>query len=566
MKKTVDTFKNKQEKSLRILKKLESFLVQGHELAISIDTDIHKKLQIAINSMDGEKLKVALIGGFSEGKTSIAAAWMGRLDKSTMKISHQESSNEVKIYDLEDDLTLIDTPGLFGFKEQANLSTHEIEKYKDITKRYVSEAHLILYVMNSTNPIKESHKEDLNWLFRDLNLLPRTVFVLSRFDEVADVEDEREYQEALSIKKANVIGRLTDLIKLNADEANALAIVGIAANPFDLGTEYWLSYPEKFQALSHIHSMQEATSEKIHSSGGIELLIEETKNTIIRDVLHKQLPIAIANDQLISTEVAKLESANNYLQKQMHAVLGEVSDVRMHLREFVVSYFSGLILQVKGASIETFGEFFEREIGSGGVVMNNKIQNEFERQTKSIKHSINGMANSYVDEIQNYQSAVDQLGRQGMGYMLKGNMINKGTVLLVRDGITKAAGFVGIDLGKLLHFKPWGATNLANGLNGLLAFAGLAIEAWDSWQEAKKKEQFQITILKMKSDFETQRDELLQLINSDHFVRDFFPSLIDLQTSIDEIKQEVTARKIEQARFHEWRKNGESIDVEFNML
>ena len=52
-----------------------------------------------MNEVETNKLKVALIGGFSEGKTSIAAAWLEKLDKSTMKITHQESSDEVKIYD-----------------------------------------------------------------------------------------------------------------------------------------------------------------------------------------------------------------------------------------------------------------------------------------------------------------------------------------------------------------------------------------------------------------------------------------------------------------------------------
>lgn len=566
MKKTLDTFKQQQEKSLVLLKKLESFLSQGRDLDIPVDQDIYRKLQNAINTLDGEKLKVALIGGFSEGKTSIAAAWMGRLDRATMKISHQESSNEVKIYDLGDDLTLIDTPGLFGFKEQENLATHELEKYKDITKKYVSEAHLILYVMNSTNPVKESHKDDLTWLFRSLNLLPRTVFVLSRFDEVADVEDDKEYHEALSIKKANVIGRLTDLIHLDAKEVAELAIVGISANPFDLGTDYWLSNIEKFQSLSHISSLQDVTSEKISANGGVELIIEETKNTIIRDILHKQLPIAIANHQRISTEVTKLEAANNYLQKQLDSAVHEVNDVRCHLRNFIVTYFSGLILQVKGISIETFGEFFEREIGSNGIVINNKIQNEFERQTKSIKQSINGIARSYIDEVQHYQSAVDQLSRQGMGYVLKSNVISKSTVLLARDGIAQAANLVGLDLGKLLKFQPWGATKLANGLNGVLAFAGLALELWDSWQEAKKNEQFQIAVLKMKADLEQQREELLGLINGDNFIQDFFPSFINLQKNIDDVRKEVIARKVEQTKFHDWRKEGESIDVEFNMV
>ena len=59
------------------------------------------------------------------------AAWMEKLDKSSMNISQQESSNQVKIYTVGDDIELIDTPGLFGFKEQVNAETNEIEKYKD---------------------------------------------------------------------------------------------------------------------------------------------------------------------------------------------------------------------------------------------------------------------------------------------------------------------------------------------------------------------------------------------------------------------------------------------------
>ena len=37
------------------------------------------------------------------------------------------------------------------------MTTLKETEYQEITKKYVSEADIILYVMNSTNPIKESH-------------------------------------------------------------------------------------------------------------------------------------------------------------------------------------------------------------------------------------------------------------------------------------------------------------------------------------------------------------------------------------------------------------------------
>lgn len=308
MEDTLDAFKTQQAASLVLLNKLKDFLCQGDAIGVAIDPALQHKLESAIQSVAGEKLRVALVGGFSDGKTSIAAAWMERLDKSTMNISHQESSNAVRLYDVSPDFVLIDTPGLFGFKEQENVATHEIEQYKDITKKYVSEAHLILYVMDPANPIKESHKDDLEWLFRTLNLLPRTVFVLSRFDQVADVEDEVDYARGLEVKKSNVTSRLIDLIALQSHEAAQLSIVGVAANPFDLGTDHWLSNLDQFKALSHIHTLQDATSRKIAANGGALAVVQEMKRSVIRDVLAKQLPIAIENDERIAAEVQKLES------------------------------------------------------------------------------------------------------------------------------------------------------------------------------------------------------------------------------------------------------------------
>ncbi|GHS46540.1 hypothetical protein VN1165_08420 [Helicobacter pylori] len=51
-------------------------------------------------------------------------------------------------------------------------------------------------------------------MFRTLNLLSRTIFVISRFDEEADIEDEEDYNKRFEIKKENVQNRLDDLISL----------------------------------------------------------------------------------------------------------------------------------------------------------------------------------------------------------------------------------------------------------------------------------------------------------------------------------------------------------------
>lgn len=413
MKDTLNTFKGQQNESLELLNRLSKFLTQGEKAGVPIDQELRSKLQTAIQSVSGERLKVALIGGFSEGKTSIAAAWMEQLDKSSMKISHSESSNEVKVYEVGEDFVLIDTPGLFGFKEKYNAEKQAIEKYKDITKKYVSEAHLVLYVMNPTNPIKESHEDDLAWLFRSLGLLPRTVFVLSRFDEVADVEDEDDYRDNLKVKYDNVVGRLRAAIELDDEEEKELSVVAVAANPFDLGADHWLQNPDEFKELSHITELQAETAQKIHNNGGAAALAEEMRASVIRDVLSKQLPIAIENDQKISQEVTKLDELNSHLKLELATTERDIEDARIELREFVVRYFSDLILKAKGCSLETFGDFFEREIGSEGIVIATRLQNEFSRQVQPITLEVEKMQIGFDNEVSHFNTTIKSLGKQG---------------------------------------------------------------------------------------------------------------------------------------------------------
>lgn len=135
---TQQEFKNQKEQGQAVLEKLQGFLEKGKDFelfGISVDDSL-EKLQKAKDKINQRKLKVVFIGGFSEGKTSIASAWLGKV---VGKIDSAESSDEVAFYDTKDDeIEIFDTPGLFGFKEKGQ--GVNAEKYKDITKKFVSEA------------------------------------------------------------------------------------------------------------------------------------------------------------------------------------------------------------------------------------------------------------------------------------------------------------------------------------------------------------------------------------------------------------------------------------------
>ncbi|MGL2532487.1 LeoA/HP0731 family dynamin-like GTPase [Helicobacter pylori] len=563
---TLEQFKRNQKRNQENLKKLLDFIHTGEKYGIKIEESLKDKIRNAMENVAGQKLKVALVGGFSEGKTSIAAAWIDRLDES-MKIDHKESSDAVKIYDIDNEMELVDTPGLYGFKAKEH-DSGKIERYKDITKKYISEAHLILYALNPSNPIKESHKDDLNWLFRTLNLLSRTIFVISRFDEEADIEDEEDYNKRFKIKKENIQNRLNELISLSEEEKEGLIIVAVAANPYDLGIEHWLKHQEEFQKLSHIKALQDATQKKIKENGGKLTIIEKTKKSVIQDVVYRQMPPAKQALQDINREMEYLNKTLEKRRKDIQDLNKEISQARLHLREFITRYFSDLIRQVSGTSLETFNDFVIREIGDKGINIETKVQNEFERQTQGIVNEISKIETGFNADMSFFEKHAGAFGKIGIKLLEQSGFINATNIKLARDALVATGKFVGIDLA--LKFKPWGAVNLAGSINKGLPLIGLAFEVWDSWKESQKIEKLEKAKEEMKSNFDGQKQENLALINDEtRFKQTCFPMALKLEECIQECEESVKKTQECAQGLEKWIQTGEDfikgedfIDVE----
>ncbi len=561
MNETLEQFKANQKRNQENLKKLLDFIHTGEKYGIHIEESLKDKIRNAMENVADQKLKVALVGGFSCGKTSIATAWIERLDKESMKIDHKESSDAVKIYHIDNEMELVDTPGLFGFKEKEH-DSGKIERYKDITKKYVSEAHLILYALNPSNPIKESHKDDLNWLFRTLNLLSRTIFVISRFDEEADIEDEEDYNKRFKIKKENVQNRLDDLISLSEKEKEGLIIVAVAANPYDLGVEHWLKHKEEFQKLSHIKALQDATQKKIKENGGKLTIIEETKKSVIQDVVYRQMPLAKKEQQAIKREMEYLNRMIEKRRKDLQNLNSEISQARIHLREFITRYFSDLISQVSGTSLETFNDFVIREIGDEGINIDTRVQNAFERETQGIFNELAKIETGFNADMSFFEKHAGAFGKIGIDLLKQSGFINATNIKLARDTIAATGKFVDVDL--VLKFKPWGAVKLAGNLNKALPLIGIAFEAWDSYNKYQKQEKFEKAKEEMKSHFDGQEKEILALINDEtKFKQTCFPNALELEKCIQACEESVKKTQECDQEFEKWIQTGEDfIEVE----
>lgn len=398
----------------------------------------------------------------------------------------------------------------------------------------------------------------MNWLFRTLNLLSRTIFVISRFDEEANIEDKQDYNKRFKIKKENVQNRLNDLISLSEKEKEGLIIVAVAANPYDLGVEHWLKHQEEFQKLSHIKALQDATQKKIKENGGKLTIIEEAKKSVIQDVIHRQMPLAKKEQQEIKREMEYLNKMIEKRRKDLQNLNSEISQARINLKEFITMYFSGLISQVSSTSLETFNDFAMREIGDKGINIETRVQNAFERETQGIFNELAKIETGFNADMGLFEKHAGTLGKIGINFLNQSGFINATNIKLARDTIAAVGKFVGVDLA--FNFKPWGAVKLADNLNKTLPLIGIAFEAWDSYNKYQKEQEFEKAKEEMKSNFEEAKEQMIEFINDEtKFKQTCFPNALELEKSFQEIEEKIKKTQECDQEFEKWIQTGEDF-------
>ena len=404
---TVEYFKEQKMKTTSLLKQLKIFVEKGELFGIT-DDELLEKLNRAIQDSESRKLKVALIGGFSQGKTSIAAAWLETYEKGSMKISAAESTDEINIYEYDDDVMLVDTPGLFGFKEDANE-----KKFRDKTKDYLSEADLVLYVMDPENPIKESHRDLFDWLFKRLGLLSRTIFVINMFDAVCDIEDEEDYEDMLDIKKQDILSRL---VEFGITDSNmSIPVVAVSSDPMERGIEeYWLNHIQEYRTLSHIGELQAATFNKIMQFSDKNEIVVKKQKSIIKNVLGDKLPAVTRNLSTANKELLKLQESFDDIESDFLKRRDKLFRARTELRSFVTDYYTDLIQRLKKTTPDTIEDFFDANIGKDGILIENTIRGEIELKLETLSADLEGLNQNINMTVEHYTNVIGKLAEGGV--------------------------------------------------------------------------------------------------------------------------------------------------------
>ncbi|WP_180160565.1 LeoA/HP0731 family dynamin-like GTPase [Acinetobacter sp. YH12054] len=496
---------------------------------VGIDSvDVLQKIENAIVNVNDDTLRIALLGAFSDGKTSVIAGWLGQV-MNNMIIDSNESSNELAIYkpdNLPEKCEIVDTPGLFGDKERLDDRGNTIQ-YSDITRKYISEAHLIFYVVDAVNPLKESHKDTVQWVLRDLNKLSSTIFIINKMDEVADLRDEDEFEERSKIKKDNLLGKLDRFIQLTDQEKKALNIVCIASNPNGRGLDFWLEKKELYGERSRINKLKAVTNQ-ILSSTARDSLIRKTGLDVVRDVILENL--TLAEQQYNGIDLYIKDTADNIqtITYDLEQVGRKFSATKQNLLSELQAAENDVLGYLNTLSVETLGSFIESQIGGSGNDTGSKLKQQIENiclrhlsYTTGIMKNVGSKIEHQLSISEDYANSLEKMTLKFSTLAL--NRVAKLPTGTIKVGVIAARDAISGLTGASLKFKPWGATNLAGGIAKWAGVAGVALSLYSMWNEHAQRQ-------KAEQEFPVIRGQLKDLIQG-HFSA-VYELLSDDQTAL----------------------------------
>lgn len=549
------------------LERAKNDIVELQNMGIDVSCSL-KKIDSAIKIVSNDKISVVLVGAFSDGKTSVVAGWINeKLDN--MKISSDESSDEILCYtpnSIPEGCQIVDTPGLFGDKKGSDEDGGMIA-LSDKTKKFISEANMILYVVPAKNPIKDTHKECIRWILKDLNKLSSTIFVINRMDDITDLTDDEDFELQARIKTENVRNKLIEcgLSQIEAAEVN---VVCISADPNGRGIDIWNTHRDEYLRRSHLSALEKMTNSILQNSG--KHLIAKTGCDILNDEINKSIEIISEQERIISEILLpEKEESLKRNQKDLNSLRTRVIRSKKDMKDALKALNKSKINKIRAASVESFRNVMEDEIGivegKEGYVLSDEINDIFIEYSQKNSDLIMSLGEKFQSEYDRQNSTIHALIKQGVngaanGLKYAGNL----GVSTIKTGIFAGRDLLG-KVGVVIKFKPWQVTKMATFATKALPVVGAAIDVVSNIVEnatsQERSKKFEETKNDIKDAINDTFREIYDTLNSDDkYIDDFAPQYRVLEQQVNQDKSDIEEQKMYLKKFAEWKKHYSDVD------
>ena len=560
-----DYIDNKNE----LIMKMEGVKSKISELdAMGIEvSDAIKKIDSAITIVREDKISIVLVGAFSDGKTSVAAGWINeRLDN--MKIDSDESSDEILCYtpsSIPEGCQIVDTPGLFGDKIGADENGGQVA-LSDITKKYISEANLILYVVAAKNPIKDSHKKCIRWILKDLNKLSSTVFVINRMDDVADLTDDEDYSLQARIKTDNLRGKLVEC-GLTQVEANTVKVACISAAPNGQGIEVWNAHYDEYLRRSRLSALEKITNAILQNSR--EDLITKTGCDVLNDEIGKMLDIISEQEaQIVEVILPEKKESLKRNKKDLEALYKRIIRSKKDMKDDIKALNKKKLGIIRAATIDSFKNTLEDEIGmlpdKEGYILNEEINDIFIKYADRFSGWAMDLGDRFQAEYDKQDKTINDLLAKGAAGAANGlKAAGKVNVATFKSAIFAGRDLLG-KLGLVIKFKPWQVTKMATFATKALPVIGAGIDVVTNLVEnitvRERNRKFEKTKENIKDAINETFFDIMRMLDSDEeYISQFAPAYKVLEEQVGQDQADIERQEKMLQGFYAWRKTANDL-------
>lgn len=507
-----------EEKQL-LRERLEALAVECRNLQrdLTLDlSDVIDKVRHGISGLQQQRITVALVGPFSEGKSTILAMLTKRMD---IPISPEPTTDQVRVYET-DDWKLCDTPGLFSDQPD-----HDAK-----TLQYVSEAQMVLFVTDPMNPLKESHASIVRFLLGDLRKQEATIFVINKMDMVADLEDAEAFRRTANLK----VGVMREALRSIMGRAIEAPVLALAADPHKQGVAYWLEHPDDYQSLSRLSELERYVQEHIRTAS--QQLIVVAGFSVVRDAIRR------ITDQIgeirngIDPTLRVFNNRVNEIGQDLERLERKIVDAYTAIKSDVLERRKALLLDIDACQrLDQVVAFLQREVGTEGHALNHNLEVVIQRHTQALSDDVSAVMREMEQSIEVHDGLL-----AGSGRILSHPVIRTAFDSL-RSASTKelSQGILWLRdaLSLPIKFKPYGALKVG-GFVRLLGWIGPVIEGGQvlaAWLAERKLKQ---TIAEVKTMLEEGFRSFLEEFSQERYIQKFFPQLKGLRELDEQLRRQ----------------------------
>ena len=496
----------------KVLNKLETLsnelklIEKEYEIDLS---ELKSKTNNSIKNIKEEKFSMAFFGAFSDGKSTILSALTNRLD---IEISPKPTTDKIKVYEFKD-YQIIDTPGLFS----ENLI------HDDLTKQYISEANVILYTVDPVNPLKESHLKTIKWILKDLNKIDSTIFVINKMDEIADLEDDEDFNRNSEIKKEVILDTLKDF-----DIVDTIKIVAISADPFGQGLEFWRENLDEYKKLSRIENLDKIISNFV--TGYKDELILKTGISVIKDTIIQLRDEFEEVKKSLGLEVETLNNQITEYRNRLEILDKDIDRSYLNIKNELIEFREEILIDIDAAhELKDLGEIVQKKIGQEGYILQEKINSIIQQYTKNLLIESKKTLDS-LEETLNYHLNIENelIGSLSPTAKLFVNQIFSSSTRTIADNVLKVRDFLGVSY----KFKPWGALKVAKFLKGIPVIIDVLDGGFKIWAQKK----FENKRNELKQEIEKIFKDIIQNMTFEKYVETYFPDISEIRSILFSIE------------------------------